>query len=73
MTLISGSSSPSLLSNGTILQVGKSHTGYLLSQANLGGIGHELASAGMCGGDVDGGDAVVGDRGVHAVRKRDPG
>jgi len=55
-----GSSSPSLLSNGTILQVGKSHTGYLLSQANLGGVGHELASAGMCGGDVDGGSAVVG-------------
>jgi hypothetical protein len=55
-----GSSAPALLSNGTILQVGKSHTGYLLSQANLGGVGHELASAGMCGGDVDGGSAVVG-------------
>ncbi len=55
-----GSSAPALLSNGTILQVGKSHTGYLLSQANLGGIGHELTSAGMCGGDVDGGSAVMG-------------
>ena len=65
MTLDLGSRRPALLSNGTILQVGKSQTGYLLSQANLGGIGHELASAGMCGGDVDGGRRGGGDRGVH--------
>ena len=34
-----GSSPPALLSNGTVLQVGKSQTGYLLNQADLGGIG----------------------------------
>ena len=56
-----GSTAPALLSNGTVLQVGKSQTGYLLSQANLGGIGGELDSARLCGNAyADGGDAVVG-------------
>ena len=55
-----GSSSPALLSNGTILQVGKSSTAYLLSQASLGDIGHELASTGACGSNSDGGDAIAG-------------
>ena len=42
-----GSTAPALLSNGTALQVGKSQTGYLLSQASLGGIGGQLTTA--CG------------------------
>ena len=54
-----GSSSPALLSNGTILQVGKSSTAYLLSQANLGGI-HAVPQIPACGSDSDGGDAVSG-------------
>ena len=54
-----GSSSPALLSNGTILQVGKSSTAYLLSQASLGGIGGQIVSPiGACGSDSDGGDAI---------------
>ena len=56
-----GSTAPALLSNGTALQVGKSQTGYLVNQANLGGIGGQLTSAGVCGAaDADGGDAVLG-------------
>jgi outer membrane protein assembly factor BamB len=56
-----GSSPPALLSDGTVLQAGKSHTGYLLNQAALGGIGGQLQAAPLCtGGVVDGGDAVVG-------------
>ena len=56
-----GSSSPALLSNGTILQVGKSSTAYLLSQASLGGInGQIVPPIGACGSDSDGGDAISG-------------
>ncbi|HEY3941255.1 MAG TPA: PQQ-binding-like beta-propeller repeat protein [Acidimicrobiales bacterium] len=56
-----GSSSPVLLGNGEILQAGKSQTEYLLSQAHLGGIGGQQASLpNFCGGNVDGGSAVVG-------------
>ncbi len=57
-----GSTAPALLSDGTILQVGKSQTGYLLNQANLGGNGgSQLTEAPVCpGADADGGDAVVG-------------
>ena len=56
-----GSASPALLANGTVFQAGKSSTGYLLNQASLGGIGHQLTSAGVCSGnDVDGGTAVSG-------------
>jgi len=56
-----GSTAPALLSDGTILQVGKSQTGYLLSQSTLGGIGHQLAIGTLCSGAAaDGGDAVLG-------------
>ncbi len=56
-----GSTAPALLSNGTVLQVGKSQTAYLLSQANLGGPGATVPTAGVCGAaDADGGDAVLG-------------
>ncbi len=55
-----GSSSPALLSNGTVLQVGKSSTAYLLSQASLGGTGNQIGSISACGSDSDGGDAVSG-------------
>ncbi len=74
-----GSTAPALLSNGTALQVGKSQTGYLLNQADLGGIGGQLITAPLCGSaDADGGDAVVGsvvyvpcDSGVEAVQTSD--
>jgi outer membrane protein assembly factor BamB len=70
-----GSTAPALLSNGTVLQVGKSQTGYLLSQSHLGGVGGQLVSAPLCGtAESDGGDAVVGsvvyvpcDNGIEAV------
>ena len=57
-----GSSAPALLSNGTVLQVGKSQTAFLLSQSHLGGIGGQIAAlTGVCNGnDADGGDAVSG-------------
>ena len=56
-----GSTAPALLSNGTVVQVGKSQTDYLLSQSSLGGIGGQLATATVCNGaDADGGDAVLG-------------
>ncbi len=56
-----GSSSPALLSNGTVLQVGKSSTAYLLSQTSLGGINGQIAPPiSACGSDSDGGDAISG-------------
>jgi outer membrane protein assembly factor BamB len=56
-----GSSPPALLSNGAALQAGKAQTGYELDQADLGGIGGQVASASLCpGGDVDGGEAIEG-------------
>jgi len=56
-----GSASPALLSDGTVVQVGKSWTGYLLTRAHLGGIGGQLATApNVCSGDPHGGHAVVG-------------
>lgn len=56
-----GSVAPALLADGLAFQGGKSHTGYLLSQSDLGGVGGELAQmTGYCGSTVDGGSAVVG-------------
>jgi hypothetical protein len=56
-----GSSSPALLSNGTILQVGKSSHAYLLNQASLGGINGQIGSPiSACGSNSDGGDAISG-------------
>jgi outer membrane protein assembly factor BamB len=56
-----GSGTPALLQDGLVVQAGKSQTAYLLSQADLGGIGGQLATVGsFCAGNVDGGNAVVG-------------
>ena len=56
-----GSSPPALVGNGTIFQAGKSHTGYLLNRADLGGVGGQITSASVCtNADVDGGHAVIG-------------
>ncbi len=70
-----GSTAPALLSNGTVLQVGKNQLAYLLSQSDLGGnTGMGIATASVCPGAIaDGGDAVVGNRGLRAVRGRAPG
>ena len=53
-----GSTSPALLSDGLILQVGKSGTGYLLDAARLGGVGGALAQGPVCA--AFGGAAVSG-------------
>lgn len=56
-----GSGVPALLANGLVVQAGKSQTAYLLSQKKLGGIGGQLSMLGsFCGGNVDGGNAIVG-------------
>lgn len=56
-----GSSAPALVAGGLVFQAGKSQTGYLLSQAVLGGVGGQLVTANSyCGSDVDGGSAVLG-------------
>lgn len=43
-----GSTAPVLLGNGTLFQVGKQSTGYLVSTSSLGGVGGQLASANVC-------------------------
>lgn len=53
-----GSSSPALMPDGRILQVGKSGVGYLLNAKDLGGVGGQLASGPVC--DSFGGPAVNG-------------
>ncbi len=71
-----GSDVPALLGNGLVVQGGKSQNAYLLSAKRLGGIGGQLTTLGsFCGGNVDGGNAVVGDvvylpcqNGIEAVR-----
>ena len=57
-----GSTAPALLSNGTVLQVGKNQLAYLMSQSDLGGnTGMGIATASVCPGAIaGGGDAVVG-------------
>jgi hypothetical protein len=54
-----GSTSPALLSDGRILQVGKSGVGYLLNSAHLGGVGGQIAQGRVCA--AFGGPAVSGD------------
>jgi outer membrane protein assembly factor BamB len=51
---------PALLANGKVVASGKSQHAYLLNGRRLGGIGHQLDTASVCGGDVAGGAAVVG-------------
>jgi outer membrane protein assembly factor BamB len=71
-----GSEVPAVLPNGLVVQAGKSQTLYLLNEARLGGIGHELQSiSGFCGGVVDGGVAFSGNvvylpcvKGIEAVQ-----
>jgi outer membrane protein assembly factor BamB len=53
-----GSMSPALLSDGQILQVGKSGVGYLLNAVHLGGVGGQLAQGRVCA--AFGGAAVSG-------------
>ena len=55
-----GSTSPALFSDGLVLEVGKAGIGYLMKRSLLGGIGGEVASAKVCPGVADGGDAVDG-------------
>jgi polyvinyl alcohol dehydrogenase (cytochrome) len=56
-----GSSPPALLSNGTVLETGKSQTAYELDRSHLGGIGGQLTSATVCPyADVDGGNVIKG-------------
>jgi outer membrane protein assembly factor BamB len=50
-----GSTSPVLLDNGQVFEVGKQTTAYLLDGAHLGGIGGQLASLDVC--DSLGGNA----------------
>jgi hypothetical protein len=58
-----GSESPALLSDGRILQVGKSGIGYLLAAGHLGGVGGQLTEGRVCPASSDGafgGPAVLG-------------
>jgi polyvinyl alcohol dehydrogenase (cytochrome) len=57
-----GSMSPALLSDGRILQVGKTGVGYLLNTGRLGGVGGQLAAGRVCSGldGAYGGAAVLG-------------
>ncbi len=55
-----GSTAPALLSDGAVLQVGKSSHAYLLSQGDLGGIGSPPTITACAGTTADGGDAASG-------------
>ncbi|MGA9044337.1 MAG: PQQ-binding-like beta-propeller repeat protein [Thermoplasmata archaeon] len=54
-----GSVAPTILPNGDIFQIGKEGVGYLLSGADLGGIGGQLFNETVCAGGY-GGTATVG-------------
>ncbi len=55
------STEPALLSDGQVVEAGKSRIVYLLNGSDLGGIGSEQASISSgCSEDIDGGTAVVG-------------
>jgi outer membrane protein assembly factor BamB len=69
-----GSTSPALLPNGLVFQIGKEGVGYVLHAAQLGGLGGEAASARICAGGF-GGTAVDGNQvfvscydGLYALR-----
>jgi outer membrane protein assembly factor BamB len=57
-----GSTSPVLLPNNRVFQVGKSGTGYLLDAEHLGGIGGQLHAGTVCSAPAFGGVAHDGDR-----------
>jgi outer membrane protein assembly factor BamB len=63
-----GSTTPALLPDGLIFQVGKQGVGYLLDGTRLGGTGGELASSNVCEGGF-GGDAVDGGTVVFSCYK----
>jgi outer membrane protein assembly factor BamB len=70
-----GSTGPTLLDNGLILQIGKSGIGYLLQADHLGQIGGEIMQAALCAGGAYGGSAHAGAMvyvacrdGLYAVR-----
>ena len=72
-----GSTGPLLLPGSRAFIIGKTGVGYLLSTSRLGGIGHPLASRGICGAAF-GGDAyaqgtiyVPCTEGIVAVRLAD--
>jgi outer membrane protein assembly factor BamB len=54
-----GSTSPALLSDGSLLQIGKDGTAYIVDATSLGGVGGQRAAAHVCSGGF-GGDAVLG-------------
>ena len=57
------SMAPALLPDGQVVLAGKSRIVYLLDSGRLGGIGGQVASLDLgCGGEIDGGGAVAGDR-----------
>ncbi len=57
-----GSVSPTLLPDGYLFIAGKGGVGYVLRQANLGGVGGQVTSGGSCRGQMAFGDtAVAGD------------
>ena len=56
-----GSTSPVLLPNGRVFQVGKSGIGYLLDAEHLGGVGGQLHFGSVCQGSAFGGIAHDGD------------
>ena len=69
-----GSAPPALLSNGTLLQAGKSHTAFLLNQASLGGIGNQINSAAAVPrATMPTAGTPCWDRRVHALRQRGAG
>jgi outer membrane protein assembly factor BamB len=72
-----GSTSPALLPNGLVFQIGKEGVGYLMHAADLGGVGGEATSARICAGGF-GGTVVDGSLlivscfdGLYAVRVSD--
>ena len=53
-----GSTTPTLLPNGLVFEVGKARTAYVLRQSSLGGVGGQVASSpGFCGSEAFGGSA----------------
>ncbi len=63
-----GSGAPQLLSFGALLQIGKTHHGYLLRPPLLGCVGARPNSFFVCpGGQANGGDAVISQSATKAV------
>ncbi len=55
-----GSTSPVLVGSNRVFQIGKAGIGYLLDAGHLGGVGGQLASAGVCQGEAIGGVSRMG-------------